>query len=129
MKIKNKCSKCKKIKQIQNVRINLVSKYLLIKIPTQINMNNKTIRFKTRINVIDENNIKLSNYSFNLKSAIQYLPNTNTKNIITKGHYVCFKKNVNNNCWMKISDSSCSYHDYLPNGLENIYVILLERTI
>jgi hypothetical protein len=64
MKIKNKCSKCKKIKQIQNARINLVSKYLLIKIPTQINMNNKTIRFKTRINVIDENNIKLSNYSF-----------------------------------------------------------------
>jgi hypothetical protein len=106
MKIKNKCSKCKKINQIQNVRINLVSKYLLIKIPTQINMNNKTIRFKTRINVIDENNIKLSSYSFILKSVIQYLPNINTKNINSKGHYICFKKNVNNNCWMKISDSS-----------------------
>jgi len=71
MKIKNKCSKCKKIKQIQNVKINLISNYLLIKIPTQINKNNKTIRFKTRINIIDENNIKLSNYSFILKEAIQ----------------------------------------------------------
>jgi hypothetical protein len=43
----NKCSICKKIKKIQNVKINLISKYLLIKIPTQINKNNKTIRFKT----------------------------------------------------------------------------------
>jgi hypothetical protein len=69
MTVRNKFSICKKIKQIQNVKINLISKYLLIKTPTQINKNNKT---KTRINIIDKNNIKLSNFSFILKSAIQY---------------------------------------------------------
>ena len=124
-KVRFVCSSCKKIKQNQITRLVNIGKYVFIHLPTEIIKKNKTIKYKTKIVNIEED-LEISGNKFILKSAVQYLKNTN-KQLNSKGHFICFFKDFLNGNWLRISDKNCDITETLPIGLENIYILLLEN--
>ena len=123
------CIKCKRlnheIKQIYNFDNKF--KFLIIRISTQIEKNNEIIYYKTSIKNFNPNLVKISGNHFRLQSAIVYLPNID-KSSASKGHYVCYTRNINNQYWMKISDFLCeSYSEFNIIGLKNVFILLFEK--
>ena len=122
------CHICKTSQHIVEKQIHFPkhNKFLIIRI-NLAEIEHNAIRLKTKITNFECQNINIpgAEDTFKVKIAVQHIA-FNENNNYGGGHYVAWI-NLNVNKWMMISDTVCTLHSTLPNHLEDIYYLVLEK--
>ena len=101
-------------------------KFLLIRLQTTNIRNGVITELNSEIIDYDINRINLNANipsQFKIVSAIVYIRGNKSNNY---GHYVIWVRKLNNNGWLRISDSVSRYFNNLIKNLKNVYLLFLE---